>query len=158
MELTLIILSFIITLLYNVSICTYYRTIPESLSETSYILGSKNFLFTIYCFIIGLCIMPPLFNITNENLQFIPFIFCGGLIFAGFSPLYKKGLDKKVHYISALIAFITFIVYVIFQMGYEWLIYYLIILGVTCLIKFKSYVYFAELIALFEILIYLIIH
>lgn len=113
----LIIGALIISLIYSSFIIIKYKKVPDSLSETAYILGgNKRYLFTLYCTIISFCILPALLSITS-TLQFIPFIFCGGLLFAGCSPLFKEGLDKKVHYISAFIAFAAYICYMIFYMG-----------------------------------------
>ena len=51
--LILIILMLLITFLYNGYIFIKYKKIPESLSETSYLLGgNKRYWFTGYCFII----------------------------------------------------------------------------------------------------------
>ena len=114
---TLTILTLLITLLYNSYIIIKYKKIPQSLSETSYLLGgNKRYLFTGYCFIISFCLLPVLFTITN-NFLFLPFIFCGGLLFAGCSPLFKSGLDKPIHYICSYIAFAAYIFYMIFCMG-----------------------------------------
>ena len=112
-----IILCLLITLLYNSYIIIRHKKIPESLSETSYLLGgNKRYFFTVYCILVCL-LLPILLEITPTNYQIIPFIFCGGLSFAGCSPLFREGLDKKIHYISAYIAFGAYILYMILCMG-----------------------------------------
>ena len=153
MVLSIIIL--LITLLYNIYIIIKYKKIPESLSETSYLLGgNKRYLFTGYCFIISICLLPILLEISI--LQFLPFIFCGGLLFAGCSPLFKEGLDKPIHYIFSILAFIAYIFYMIFCMGWIWLIGYLMALSVLCAIKWRSYIYWAEIIAVLELIIFIL--
>ena len=155
--LILIIVSIAITVLYNSYIIIKYKKIPESLSETSYLLGgNKRYWFTGYCFIISFCLLPVLFTITSNNFLFLPFIFCGGLLFAGGSPLFRSGLDKPIHYIFSYLAFAAYIFYMIFCMGWIWLIGYLIVLGILCAIKWKHYVYWAEILALFEIIIFIL--
>lgn len=150
----LLIICLIITLIYNGFILIKYKKIPQSLSETSYLLGgNKRYIFTIYCFIIAFCLLPILLEITTD-LQFIPFIFCGGLLFSGCSPLFREGLDKIVHYSSAYIAFGAYICYMIFCMGWWWLLGYVMILGILCLWRCKCYVYFAEMLALIEMIVY----
>lgn len=147
--LTLTILTLLITLLYNSYIIIKYKKIPESLSETSYLLGgNKRYWFTGYCFIICILILPVLFEMTSNNLLIIPFLFCGGLAFAGCSPLFREGLDKKIHYISAYIAFGAFILYMVLCMHWIYIIVYAVLLGALCLWKYKCYVYFAEMLAL----------
>ena len=112
------ILCLIVTIVYNTYIIVKYKKIPESLSETSYLLGGdKRYWFTGYCFIICMLLLPVLFEITNSNLMILPFIFCGGLSFAGCSPLFMGGLDKPIHYIFSILAFIAYIFYMIFCMG-----------------------------------------
>ena len=116
--LILIIVSIAITVLYNSYIIIKYKKIPESLSETSYLLGgNKRYWFTGYCFIISFCLLPVLFTITLNNFLFLPFIFCGGLLFAGGSPLFRSGLDKPIHYIFSYLGFAAYIFYMIFCMG-----------------------------------------
>lgn len=148
----------IITLLYNGYIIIKYKKLPESLSETSYIMGgNKRYLFTGYCFLICILILPVLLDITPIAFQVIPFIFCGGLIFAGVSPLFKEGLDKIVHYSSAIIAFLAFIIYSIFCIPWYFSICYIIILSILCIWKYNNYVYWAEQLALLDICIYIIL-
>ena len=151
----LFIICLIITLVYNSFILIKYKKIPQSLSETSYLLGgNKRYLFTIYCFIISFCLLPILLEITL-SLQFIPVIFCAGLLFSGCSPLFKEGLDRIVHYSSSYIAFGAYVIYMIFCMNWWWLLGYVVILGILCLWKYKCYVYFAEMLALIEIMIFI---
>lgn len=151
-------LVLLVSIIYNLYIIIKYKKIPESLSETSYIMGgNKIYLFTGYCFLICILILPVLFNITPINFQVIPFIFCGGLLFAGCSPLFKNGLDKIVHYSSAIIAFIAFIIYSIFCIPWYFSICYIITLGLLCIWKYKNYVYWAEQLALLDLCIYIIL-
>ena len=149
------IILILITLLYNSFVIIKYKKIPESLSETSYLLGgNKRYFFTAYCFIISICLLPILLEISI--LQFLPFIFCGGLLFAGCSPLFREGLDKPIHYIFSILAFIAYIFYMIFCMGWIWLIGYLMALSVLCAIKWRSYIYWAEIIAVLELIIFIL--
>lgn len=153
--LILTILTILITLVYNGYIMIKYKKIPESLSETSYLLGgNKRYWFTGYCFIICILLLPLLFNVTNNNLLILPFIFCGGLAFAGCSPLFREGLDRIVHYSSAYTAFAAYVLYMILCMNWWWVLGYVVVLGILCIIKWKSYVYWAEIVALLEIIIF----
>lgn len=116
--LPILILTILLTIIYNSYIIIKYKKIPESLSETSYLLGgNKRYWFTGYCFIICMLLLPVLFEITANSLLFLPFLICGGLSFAGCSPLFREGLDKPVHYIFSILAFAAYIFYMIFCMG-----------------------------------------
>ena len=114
----LIIISVIVTLVYNLYIILKYKKIPESLSETSYLLGgNKRFIFTGYCVITSFLLIPILLELITAPFQIIPFIFCGGFLFAGCSPLFREGLDKPIHYIFSGLAFVAYICYMILCMG-----------------------------------------
>lgn len=150
-----ILLCLVFMLVYNTTIITKYKRVPGSLSETSYIIssggGPKKYLFTLYSILTGITLLPPLFIVTPDGFEVIPFLLCVGFLFSGFSPTYKSGLERPVHYISAYISFISFILYSILCMGWIWLVGYGIILGLLCLWKSKCYVYFAEILALIGI-------
>lgn len=152
-----IIVCVLFSLAYNGYILWRFRRIPTSLSETAYLLGGdiKKYWFTLYCIIIGITLLPNVFDITLEGYEFIPFIFFLGLLFAGISPSFKYGLDKIVHYISASISFIGFVLYTILCIDWIWLIGYSILLIGLCIWKRKCYIYFAEILALITIIIYL---
>jgi hypothetical protein len=157
LEIISLVLLAIISVVYNSYIIVKYNKIPFSLSETSYILGSKKYyFFSLYTFMITFLLIPILFNHTIDAFTFLPFLFCGGLLYAGLSPLYKEGLDRKIHYTAAMVSFVGFIFYLIFCMGWEWMIIYVSILGALCLWRYKNYVYFAEMVALLTIIIWLI--
>lgn len=147
----------LLSIAYNTYIICKYKRIPESLSETSYMLGKDKWLFISYCVITGGLMLPLLLDITSENFQCFPFFICGGLIMAGASPLYRNGLDKYVHYVSAMFAFISFLIY----LGIcNWLMLLQVIL-LLCLyyivIDKKTIIYSAEIVALIY-LIDIILH
>lgn len=151
----LIYIAIFITIVYNCYIIIRYKKIPESLSETSYLLGgNKRYWFTGYCFIICILLLPILFEITVDSLLFLPFLICGGLSFAGCSPLFREGLDKPVHYTFSILAFVCYICYMIFCMGWTWLIGYLVLLLILYFIKKSSLIYWAEMLAIIEICIF----
>ena len=149
----LLLICLFITIVYNTFIIIKYKTIPTSLSETNYMLGGlKRYFFTAYCATTCFLIVPALMAYTSENFQFLPFIFCGGLLFAGCTPFFKEDIQKKAHYISAYVAFAAFIIYLILCMHWIWIVEYILILGALCIWKFKSLVYFAEILALLLLL------
>jgi hypothetical protein len=148
----------LITILYNGIIFIKHKKIPESLSETAYIMGgTKRYFFTLYTICIVGFLIPFLFTYTNDNWMFLPFLFCGGILFAGFSPLFKEGIEKDVHYTSAILSFLIFLLYMIFYMGWQWMIGYIIMFILSFLWKKEKIVYLAEMIALIELIIWLYI-
>ena len=155
----MIALCILIMLIYNSVVIIKYKKIPASLSETAYMIGGekslKRYWFTLYCTLTAFTILPVLFKYTADDFQAIPFIFCAGLLFAGFSPAFRSGLDRVVHYVSAYISFGGFLLYEILYMSWVWLVAYMILLGLLCIWKRNCYVYFAELLALTELCIWL---
>lgn len=137
----------LLSIAYNNYIICKYKRIPESLSETSYMLGKDKWLFIGYCVITGGLMLPLLLDITPEKFQCLPFFICGGLMMAGSSPLYRNGMDKYVHYVSAMFAFISFLIYLgIFN--FIVLLLVILLLFAYYLINKKTIVYYAELVAL----------
>ena len=153
-----LIILLLITFIYNGYVLMKYKKIPESLSETSYLFGgNKRYFFTLYTLCISGFLLPLLLTYTSEMLEFLPFIFCGGILFAGFSPLFKEKIDKEVHYTAALISFISFIFYLVFYMGWQWFLAYLITFLITFFIwKKEKIVYFAEMIGILMLIIWLL--
>lgn len=155
-------LCLVFMLIYNALIITKYKKIPISLSETAYLISNggniRRYLFTLYCTLTGITLLPPLFIVTPENFEFIPFLLCASFLFSGFSPAYKNNLpEKQVHYVSAGISFSCFIFYGFFCMSWYWLLGYILLLGILCIWKRNCYIYFAEILALSSICIWLLI-
>lgn len=104
--------------LYISSICIIYG-IPESISDSFYLLekGYKDikwnmsYAFTVFCYVICFSIMPVWLEHTPKILQFIPFIAASALAFVGTSP-YFKTINKKIHFVSAIICMIFAILWI----------------------------------------------
>ena len=146
--------------IYNGFVMIRYKKVPGSLSETAYIIGGeslKRYWFTFYCLFTTAMILPPLFMCTRDGLEVLPFLLCVGLLFAGYSPTYKSGIERPVHYISAYLSFGSFILYSILCIPWYWLVGYVILLGLFCLWKPKCYVYFAEILALIDISLWILL-
>ena len=144
-----LIIVLITTLVYNGYVIKINKDIPESLSATAYILGGfKRYFFTLYCVIIGMGFLPHLFEITNENYQFIPFLMIAGLLFAGFTPSFKDGLDKKVHYISSYVSFIALLFFMLVCTPKWFIMLYFLIFIALCRWKNNSFVYFGEILSI----------
>ena len=152
-----IIIFLIMSLIYNGYIISKYG-IPVSLSETSYLLGgNRRYFFTLYCYITAFLIIPVLISTVPETLVFLPFLMCSGLLFAGASPLFKTGTSKPVHYIFSLISFICYIFFMIFVMGWQWLLAFGILFISLCIWKKECFVYFAEILTFLFISIFIIL-
>ena len=75
---------------------------PESLSATYYEMNQR----WIFPVVLGVCsslTMIPMFSVTPEQWRFLVFLFCAGAFFVAASPAFRDGLDKPVHYGSAMV-------------------------------------------------------
>lgn len=139
---------------YNIYIL-YRFWIPESLSETSYLLGSKKWMFSLVCVLFTLIVLPPWLSQSEPNTELLSFIACGGIAFAGLTPMYRESFQKNIHYTSAIISAISMIAWMIFN---EPIL--IALLGVLFIIptafKPKSYVYWFELESFIVVINYLI--
>lgn len=152
-----LILLLLITVLYNSYVIYKYKKIPVSLSETSYMFGGvKRYFFTLYCLSVGAITLPYLFSLNLGDFEFIPFLFVIGLLFAGFSPMFKQSVDKEVHYTGAIIAFLAFIVFMFLYFPYYLIILYSVLYVMLICWKRSCYVYFAEILSILMLNIWLL--
>ncbi|MCQ2975288.1 MAG: hypothetical protein MJ211_10840 [Bacteroidales bacterium] len=87
----------------------YKFGIPKSISDTYYLWrGEKNdvnpgkgLFFTIMMVGCGFLMIFPWLSHSPENIQFLPFISCGGMIFVGCACAFKQTLTNTVHFTSA---------------------------------------------------------
>lgn len=80
------------------------RGIPESISQTVFLLPRKGQLvFTIVMWVVGFLLMPVLMEKVCEQTQFIAFLMISGICFVGASPLVLKE-KNTIHYVCAAVA------------------------------------------------------
>lgn len=96
---------------YAVSVCG----VPWSLSDTYYQLKKRNRpegLFQVAMIVPAMLLMPVWIECSPENLQFLAFLACGGLMFVGTAPLFKEEFHSKVHYTGTVISGLATILWV----------------------------------------------
>lgn len=146
----LLIVLAIIVVVYNICIISK-AGIPESISATSYFFkefNGKYWLFTIFCFICGLLLFPPWVNISIEKFQFLPFLSCAGILFAGATPLFRESMQKEIHYSGGIIAVLSCVLWLFFNGFYLTLYLEALILFIIISIDKKNYVYYIEIVGL----------
>lgn len=109
MEQILLLITLVIFIIYNVYM-TYLNgwKLPESISETSYISKERfgtTVPFSLMCILCIIGILPIWMLKSPEIWQFLVFFSCGGMLFAGATPLFKERFEAKIHYTSGIIAF-----------------------------------------------------
>lgn len=136
----------------------YERQVPESISATSYIykdIFKVDYIFTAYCIFVASLLLPSWLTVSPDNLQFLVFICCAGILCAGTTPLFKEADQGKIHYAGGIIAFIGFVLWMLCSHNYYWLLADAIcILLLVCLDR-KNYVFYAETCSLFTLNSYL---
>lgn len=88
------------------SAITLYSGIPDSISDTYYIIGYdrlKSSLFTWFCWIVAMFLLPYWMEHDGGILAFLA---CTGLGFVGSAPLFKSH-QKTIHFASAVVCFFS---------------------------------------------------
>lgn len=107
--------GFLLLLIYCITIIIINKEIPNSISQTVYMLPNKlKWIFTIILFAITFMIAPRLFSITNNYYSFLVFFTLVGILGVGVDPLIK-GQKNIIHYSSAIMMGISsqILVYII---------------------------------------------
>jgi hypothetical protein len=108
---TLLYISISVFVLY-LSAITLYRGIPDSISESYYVIGEdklESSLFTWFCWIVAMFLLPYWMEHDGGILAFVA---CTGLGFVGAAPLFKSH-QKTIHFAAAIVCFLS---------AYAWLL------------------------------------
>lgn len=100
---TLLYISISVFVLYLTGIIMY-KGIPNSISESYYVLGEKRLvssLFTWFCWLTAITLLP--YWLDNGG-GFLSFVACGALGFVGTAPLFKSH-QRAIHFGSAIVCF-----------------------------------------------------
>lgn len=159
-ELELFNISALMFTLYNGFVCCKFG-IPESISSTSYIFkeyNGKPWLFSFMCVIIVVGLFPLWVLISEDCYDWMVFITCAGILFAGATPMFRESFEKPIHYGSGIILSLSMVSWMI-SSGY-WK--QLLVIGVLslCSILFfdkSKYVYYFEIFAYYIIATILIV-
>lgn len=119
----LIFASIAIFLLYIGSMVFMFG-VPWSISNTYYLLEEKRkglgWLFTVFCYGVGVFLLPGWLNVTPEGYQFTCFLSAAGLAFVGTAAQFKESLTNAVHYTAAVICCLFSQIWC-FAAGFWWL-------------------------------------
>lgn len=148
---TLLIIISLISIIYPVySICKT-RGIPESLSDTYYILGDKGYLFQLVISIIAIILFPTWLFVSNEHYQFLPFIGCSSLLFVASAPSFKLKLDGIVHYTSASLCCTASIIWQLVEGLYDVTLFFLL-LGFILYLRYNKWCFWLELSIIYSVI------
>lgn len=82
---------------------TLCRGVPVSLSVTYYELGRYGWVFQLVMCLVCFCLPPVWLSVSEDYLQWMCFLACGGLLFVAAAPCFKLPLEGAVHYGSAAV-------------------------------------------------------
>ena len=101
---SLVVIAITVIALYVGAMIYTGRQIPESISQTVFVLPRKGqWLFTVVMWVVGFLLMPVLMEKVSEQTQFIAFLMVSGILFVGASPLVLKE-KNTIHYVFAAVA------------------------------------------------------
>lgn len=108
-------ISLIVISFYIAFVIYKFKVVPESISETYYMLGSKGWLFQLAMFITGMCLLPSWLNVSEEAYRFLCFLCCASICFIACAPAFYKDLERTVHYSSAVICGVSAFIWQVFE-------------------------------------------
>lgn len=132
-------------IVYAVSVCG----VPWSLSDTYYQLKKRNrpaWLFQVAMIIPAMLLMPVWLECSTDDLQFLAFLSCGGLMFVGTAPLFKEEFQSKVHYTGTVIAGLATILWVCLS-GMWYLPAITFAVAGIIMLKYRKWLFWAEMAA-----------
>lgn len=142
----LVIISLLLLVTYVAYSLKVIKNIPWSVSDTYYQLGKrgrKKWLFQLAMIVPAMLLLPAWLDCSSENIQFLAFLSCGGLMFVGAAPCFKLELDGKVHYAATAICGTSAVLWTCFSgMWYIPLIAILIAAGLG--IKYRKWMFWIE--------------
>lgn len=150
-EYILVIVGLIGFIIYNIYF-TYLNDdkTPQSISATSYISRERwgtTLPFTGLCVISAICLFPLWIDKTDDNYQFLVFLACAGVLFAGSTPLYRQEFESKIHYTGGIIAFVCGLLWLILMHQWITLGAIAVIGGIWSLSDRKNYTFIFEFIS-----------
>ncbi len=101
---SLVIIAIAVISLYLGAMIYADRQIPESISQTVYVLPRKGqWLFTIVIWVMCILLTPVLMQVSSDATRFLVFLMAVGLLGVGAMPLVAKE-KNTAHYVCAAIA------------------------------------------------------
>ena len=134
-----------IYIMYAVRMCG----VPWSLSDTYYQLKKRNrpaWLFQMAMIIPAMLLMPVWIDRSTDDLQFLAFLSCGGLMFVGSAPLFKEEFQGRVHYTGTAISGIAAILWLCLSEMW-WLPATTFPVAGIIMLKYRKWLFWAEMAA-----------
>ena len=134
-----LILALALFVAYNAYVIGHYRTIPVSLSETSYIASPT--LFSGFIGTEALLYLAPWLD--KSGLGLLPYAGTISLAVCASAPLFRESFHKRIHYVSGVVAFTAVLLWVALDRSPWWLATAIVPAGLTAW-KRDNLVYWLE--------------
>lgn len=148
---TLLIIISLISVIYPIYGIYKTKSIPESLSDTYYILKDKGYLFQLAVSIVAITLLPIWLSLAKEHYQFLPFIGCSSLLFVASAPSFKLKLDGIVHYTSASLCCTASIIWQLVEGLYDVTLFFLL-LGFILYLRYNKWCFWLELSIIYSVI------
>lgn len=142
----LTIISLLLLTIYIGYAVRVIKMAPWSLSDTYYQLEKRNrpkWLFQLAMVVPAFLLLPVWLDGSNENLQFLAFLSCGGLIFVGAAPCFKLELEGKVHYCATAVCGLSSVLWTCLS-GYWYLPVVCLAIAVFLMFRYKKWMFWLE--------------
>lgn len=95
--------GFIIIFLYCAFVTIKNKEIPNSISQTVYLLSKgKKWIFTLVMFVVAFMVAPQLVESMPNGYEFLGVLISSGILAVGVDPL-DKGRKNIIHYAGAVV-------------------------------------------------------
>lgn len=167
MNIIILIIAAISILYLGTSIYKAQR-IPESISETAYIwerdcmnsldqLGAhKAHLFSFYCAIVAVMLFWPWISHTPENIEFLCFLGCAGILGAAITPFFKEKYQAPIHYGGGILAVLCWLIWMVCTKHIIEFAASIIVLFLLATYKKESYIFWVEVVGLAALILCLL--
>ena len=95
--------SCLVITIYVIYVLVAHKKIPESISSTYYNSNKKPW-FTIAIILSTLLMIGPLFEMSDDNLDWMVFLSCGGNLMCAVAPNFEEPIENRIHFTGAFLA------------------------------------------------------
>lgn len=131
---------------------TLCRGVPVSLSATYYELGRYGWVFQLVMCLICFCLLPVWLSVSEDYLQWMCFLACGGLLFVAAAPCFKLPLEGAVHYGSATMCGVCVVLWLLCEGLWDVLLWCVFVGGMLSLQMKDKWMWWLECALVFGLL------
>lgn len=139
----LLAIATVFSVAYPVYVIRTEGGVPESLSATYYLLGSKGWLFQLVMSVVGLSLLPVWLSVSEMETQLFAFFACGGLLFTAVAPAFRLKLEGTVHYSAAVVCCVSALLWQVLEGLWDITLLFTLV-GWMCFLQWKNWCFWLE--------------